>query len=102
MSEGKSSAVLAAEGAKQGRDLGCEADRRSRMLRARVARRGHLQAQGQAKAIEDVRRVKASRPTRSAGLPTQTLLRLARGTPTRYEWCPATSTPHCEVPGQAG
>lgn len=95
----KQAQILAAEGAKQAAILAAEADRQSRMLRAQGERAAaYLQAQGQAKAIEKTfAAIKAGRPTRRCW-PTNTCRRCRRwrvGTPTRYGWCPATSTPHC-------
>lgn len=95
----KQAQILAAEGAKQAAILAAEADRQSRMLRAQGERAAaYLQAQGQAKAIEKTfAAIKAGRPPRRCW-PTNTCRRCRRwrvGTPTRYGWCPATSTPHC-------
>ena len=95
----KQSQILAAEGAKQAAILAAEADRQSRMLRAQGERAAaYLQAQGQAKAIEKTfAAIKAGRPTPEmlAYQYLQTLPEMARATPTRCGWCPATSARRC-------
>lgn len=95
----KQAQILAAEGAKQAAILAAEADRQSRMLRAQGdAPRPTCRRKGRPRPSR--RRSPRSRlagPPRRCW-PTNTCRRCRRwrvGTPTRYGWCPATSTPHC-------
>lgn len=94
----KQAQILAAEGAKQAAILAAEADRQSRMLRAQGERAAACRRKGRPRPSR--RRSPRSRlagPPRRCW-PTNTCRRCRRwrvGTPTRYGWCPATSTPHC-------
>lgn len=95
----KQAQILAAEGAKQAAILAAEADRSLGCCALRVsAPRPTCRRKGRPRPSR--RRSPRSRlagPPRRCW-PTNTCRRCRRwrvGTPTRYGWCPATSTPHC-------